>query len=170
MNAVVCPGRRRAQRGFTVIELAVVVAIIGIISAVAIPFFLGQMQRSKLSEATLSIDKLHKDLQVYYSTKLDMPPSSTGFMPAADACSTGTGKTPATTEPMWGADPAFGALGFNLPEPGYFQYTWIRSSQTVGILMVRMDLNCDSVPGSIIATFSVADGNTIVVDTSYFLD
>jgi prepilin-type N-terminal cleavage/methylation domain-containing protein len=159
-----------AERGFTIIEVCVVVAIIGIIATVAIPLFLGQIKKTKLTEVSLAIDKARKDLSVYYANRSDMPPSSTGFMPPADACSTGTGKTPPTAEPVWSTDPAFGALGFNIPEAGYFQYTWIRTSQTIGMLVMRMDLDCDGVFGSVIATFTVVSGTTIAVNTAYFLD
>ena len=162
--------RRKGERGFTIIEVCIVVAIIGILATVAIPLFLGQIKKSKLTEVNLVIDKARKDVSVYYANRTNMPPSSTGFMPPVDACSTGTGKTPPTTELIWSTDPAFGALGFNLPEPGYFQYTWIRTSQTVGMLVARMDLDCDGVVGSVIATFTVPSGNSIVVDTAYFLD
>lgn len=40
--------RRRSQKGFTLVELLLVLAIIGIISGIAIPTFMGQRKRARV--------------------------------------------------------------------------------------------------------------------------
>jgi prepilin-type N-terminal cleavage/methylation domain-containing protein len=57
---------RRAQ-GFTLIELMIVVAIIGILAAIAIPKFANLVVKSKESAVKGSLDSLRSAVSIYYS-------------------------------------------------------------------------------------------------------
>ncbi|MCB2224279.1 MAG: type II secretion system GspH family protein [Actinobacteria bacterium] len=54
------PGRRHHEGGFTLIELMVVVMIIAVLLAVAIPSFLGFMDRSRDSAAQATLSNAEK--------------------------------------------------------------------------------------------------------------
>ena len=46
------PRNRKREEGFTLVEMMVVIIIVGILAAVAVPLYTGYVEKSKLTEAT----------------------------------------------------------------------------------------------------------------------
>lgn len=58
---------RRRMAGFTLIEIMIVVAILGILAAIAIPALTKYMRRSKTSEARIQLAKLFDATSAYFN-------------------------------------------------------------------------------------------------------
>lgn len=61
-----CRARAAASCGFTLIEMMVVVAIVGIIAAVALPSYSDHVTRGKISEATSALADLRTKAEQYF--------------------------------------------------------------------------------------------------------
>jgi prepilin-type N-terminal cleavage/methylation domain-containing protein len=76
--------RMRNKKGFTLIELMIVVAIVGMLAAVAIPAYLDHTVKAKLAEVSTAMDALAQAASEYHAAA-GFFPDDTGFYANIDA-------------------------------------------------------------------------------------
>jgi type IV pilus assembly protein PilA len=84
---------KKVQQGFTLIELMIVVAIIGILAAIAIPAYQDYTIRAKATELINAAGVCKTSVAEYYQTKGAMPLNET----SAGCSNTGTANSVAPT-------------------------------------------------------------------------
>ncbi len=136
----------------------VVVAIIGILAAVAIPAFLSYMKKAKTSESMLQLNKLGKNAKSHFSTGTSYPQGTAKVLPGDDggAC-TGPGGKFATTD-EWSSEPIWVDLGFQIDDPSLFSYHYESGSRTSALATAVGDLDCDKTLVTYTLSLGVADG------------
>jgi len=64
---------RKSEKGFTLIELLIVVAIIGILAAIAIPQFASYRKKAFDSASASDLKTMRTELEGYYTEKYRYP-------------------------------------------------------------------------------------------------
>jgi prepilin-type N-terminal cleavage/methylation domain-containing protein len=113
------------KQGFSLIELMITVAILGILAAIAIPAFTAYMARAKTSEATSNLNLMFKSAATYYAGDMGgkaVTSSITGYCTVDDAGP--RPPTPSSAKQPFDAtgDAAFEALHFKIADFVYYSY------------------------------------------------
>ena len=151
----------KKRAGFTLIELMIVVAIIGILAAVAIPAFLDYMKRSRETEAREQLQAIGKKQKTLYGDNGSFTIGTGALLPAGGGgpggnCCGGKGGTVtnpgATIINKCSADPAsfrsdstWGTNGMNFAvgEESSYQYTYSATASTAFSAYAIGDTDCD---------------------------
>jgi type IV pilus assembly protein PilA len=128
---------RKAKKGFTLIELMIVVAIIGILAAIAIPNFLRFQLKSKSSEGKVNIAAIRTAEESFLA-------EFGRYVSAAVSPATVPGAAKLPFYPVGGAPPVdFDELGWAPEGQVFFQYA-VASSGNMLSISAAADIDADA--------------------------
>ncbi len=134
--------KRSIQKGFTLIELMIVVAIIGILAAVALPAYQDYTKRAKMSEVVLAASACRTSItETYQSGSASSAPGANGW-----GCEAGAGTSNASVTTKYVAA--------------------ITTSQDGVISVTTQGFNDSAIDAKVLTLIPLASANTAAVFTT----
>ena len=176
--------KKKRAGGFTLVELMIVVAIIGILAAVAIPAFIKYIRKSKTVEATEGLDKINAGAKAYFQADHYYAdngnlmskafPGTIAATPTTKCCDDAVnGPKCHVVASLWDA-PTWRTLHYQIADPHYYQWAFTStgtSKTSIYTAHAFGDLDCDGTSadyrmyGYIDADFGVAAKGSAIEPT-----
>ena len=135
----------RNTKGFTLIELMIVVAIIGILAAIAIPNFVDMQYRAKRAEVPSNVDGI-KTAQIAYDAAFDKYIEVGSWSPSSDITK---------TQRSWKTGTGFDTLGWGPDGKVRGRYKVASQSSTDFLVSGQCDVDDDDDHSKFTATKSI---------------
>lgn len=162
----------KSSRGFTLIELMISVAIVGVLSSVAVPSYQNMTLRTRKSERDVVIKAVERSIGAVLirDGRLEMPLNSDGSGTADFTGDWNPDNAPGTQKrPMKSApDDAWKHLDLGVEGSVYHSYMFmpLEGSPTAFSITARGNLDGDSVYQSKTVSFEIRDGGLVPAQVS----
>ncbi|MFZ5688130.1 MAG: prepilin-type N-terminal cleavage/methylation domain-containing protein [Bacillota bacterium] len=93
--------RSRNQKGFTLVELMVVVVILGVLAALVVPTLSGQIDKAKINRTYADMKSIQNALQLHFADNNQYPAASGTAVPALPNYGLAAIPTDAWGQPFW---------------------------------------------------------------------
>ena len=137
---------RKRGRGFTLLEIAIAGAVVGLLAAIAVPSYSHIMQRQKVEQAARDLTKIAQQIERYRTLHFAVPENLSDL---------GTG----TPQDPWGHDYEY--LNFASPAPGVNGK--IRKDHNLHPLNSEFDLYSVGADGSSVAPLTASSSQDDVI-------
>lgn len=135
---------KTSNRGFTIVELLIVIVVIGILAALTLNAFSGMRERANYSAMQSDLSQINKAIQLYYIDN-DKYPSTGTTRGLSTVGSTGTLNIPGLVPTYMSAIPSIPDDG----RGGYYAYIWSAGGTDYKLIrLVPADASLNSVEAS----------------------
>jgi len=148
--------RSRSRSGFTLVELMIVVAIIGILAALAVPAFSRYVKKARTAEAVGHLNKEWAGSVAYYDSDhtgdqgaalpKQFPGPSGAWASAGTECACLAGQRCVAANSIWATDAVWLALNFSIPDPHHYMPGYSGSGDGTNAKFTaysKGDMNCN---------------------------
>jgi len=147
--------RIRNRKGFTLVELMIVVAIIGILAAIAIPNFLQFRLKAKTSEAKSNLGAIRSTEVAYFA--------EWNYYVANQSTTPITTRTNDATKQPWITSTRFSILGFAPEGKVFYSYALLGGDYPVGSVGYTAKAEADLDDNGALSNYTVNNINNDII-------